>query len=226
LDEDANLRYWIKTVQEWNVNPTDQIAAAGALGGLGDPRAIDALLVAARSPHANLMHAALRALVEIGVPGDRLISMLIGGTADERRTSAQILQEAPDPAATEALIACMSTSDDVLRMHASEALAKIGSPASFESLVQLLSDRDRYVRAAAAEGLGRIGNPEALEPLIKTLEGDPDWRGRKAAAEALANIPIGTAPKKLKKALRKALKKALSDQNAKYAAQRALERIE
>ena len=119
----------------------------------------------------------------------------------------------------------MSTSDDVLRMQAAEALAKIGSPASFESLVQLLSDRDRYVRAAAAEGLGRIGNPEALAPLIRTLEVDPDWRGRKAAAEALAILPIETAPKKLKKALRKALTKALSDQNAKYAAQRALGRI-
>jgi HEAT repeat protein len=142
---------------DWDVRR----AAAEALGKLGDPQAVPALIGA------------------LGEWGDLW-------SENVRRAAAEALGKLGDPQAVPALIQALGDSDWDVRRAAAEALAKIGTPA-VPALIQALGDSDWDVRRAAAEALGAIGDPQAIPALIQAL-GDSGWDVRRAAAEALGAI--------------------------------------
>jgi energy-coupling factor transporter ATP-binding protein EcfA2 len=81
-----------------------------------------------------------------------------------------------------------------VRLTAVNALGELGAnqPEVQEALLHALSDPHEDVRQAAASGLGELGakEPGVLDALLSTLLEDPSWSVRRAAALALAGLPI------------------------------------
>jgi len=168
--------------KDWEV----RAAAARALGGIKDPRAVEPLIAALKDEDSDVRKAAARALGEIKDP--RAVEPLIAALEDEelrvRAAAAEALGQIGDARAVAPLIAALKDTDKYVRKAATEALGKIGAPA-VESLSAALKDTDKYVRKAAAYALGEIKDPRAVEPLIAALR---DSDVREAAAEALDRL--------------------------------------
>lgn len=75
------------------------------------------------------------------------------------------------------LIANLSSSDEILRIHSRESLVKIGKPA-VPQLVEALMRGSHWLRWEAAKTLGEIGDPTAAPALVEALkdeEFDVQW---------------------------------------------------
>jgi HEAT repeat protein len=90
-----------------------------------------------------------------------------------------LLGEAVKGLATRAL----SAEDPLTRKHAIYMLSMTGNPACTDLFIRGIRDPEKAVRAQATLALARIGQP-ASDRLIDLL-GDPDWKVRYRAAEAL-----------------------------------------
>jgi HEAT repeat protein len=136
-----------------NRSPDIQYEAAGALGDIGDPRAVEPLITALKNNElSGVRWKAAEALSKIGVPA---VDALIGGLSHE---------------------------DDDVRWKAAIALGEIGDSKAVEPLIALLRDEDRFVKSRAAHALGMIGEA-AVDPLIHALrEGDGNLRWGAAIA--------------------------------------------
>jgi len=113
-----------------------------------------------------------------------------------------------------------------VRRAAATALGQVGSAAG--SAVPLLAElvrRDKYSRDDAIRAIGEIGlaSNAAASVLVEALL-DPNSRGTSVAAEALARL--GPAAKGRVAKLAKVLKDAKSPKHLRYAAARALSRID
>jgi HEAT repeat protein len=90
-----------------------------------------------------------------------------------------LMGEAVKALATRAL-----TADDPLaRKHAVYMLAMTGNPACTDLFIRALRDPEKAVRAQATRALAAIG--ESATGRLIDLLGDPDWKVRYRAAEAL-----------------------------------------
>lgn len=144
--------------------------AARALGKIGDPRAVEPLIVALKDEAYMVRSGAASALGEIS-----------------------------DPRAVDPLIEALSDDEWVVLGSVATALGEIGDPKAVDPLIEALEYEDsartallrafpnRWVRASAANALGDIGDTRAVGPLTVAL-GDGDEYVRKAAGEALEKI--------------------------------------
>ena len=98
-----------------------------ALGGIGDPAAMPALIKALKDPRDDVRGAAARALGEI-----------------------------KDPKAVPALIEALKDNSIFAHSMAVEALEKIKDPAAVPALSRVLSDHNNRVRSAALWAIGSI----------------------------------------------------------------------
>jgi HEAT repeat protein len=137
--------------------------AAVALGDLGDPGAVAALIAALKDNQSKVRIAAAGALGQIGAPS-----------------------------AVEPLIAALKDKENGMSVAAAQALKKIGPPA-FKMLIAMLEGESWDVRTAAAEALGQISarlennilRAEVVAALGTALK---DNMSRAAAADALEKI--------------------------------------
>lgn len=142
-------------------------SAAGALGKIGDERAVGPLIGA-------LSDADEKGRV--------------------RRDAAQALGRIGDERAVEPLIGALSDAGGYVRRRAAWALGEIGDARAVEPLIGALSDAEEAVRYRAALALGRIRDERAVGPLIGALS-DADWDVRWHAVEALVKIgELAVAP--------------------------------
>ena len=157
---DLGLLIWVLLNYE---EPVIRVAAADALGGLGDLGALDALSQALASDLVpEVRAAAAGALAELG---DALASVPL----------AQALE---------------SDGDGMVRAAAAQALGEIKAPGTVEVLIKALgADPDERVRAAAAWGLGQIREEAALAPLLEAEKHDDLRAVREAARDALSAWP-------------------------------------
>ncbi len=183
-------------------------AAAGALGQIGDARAVKPLIAALKDRDMNVRRAAAGALGEIGAPA---IGPLVAALGDrDGEAAAGALGEIGAPA-VKPLIAALGSPDLSIgvRKTVAGALGQIGDARAVKPLIAALKDRDEDVRRAAAGALDRLAwSPDSTEagaaywairgewgkcvqigapaigPLIAAL-GDPDGE---AAAGALGEI--------------------------------------
>lgn len=133
-----------------------RLAAATALGKIGDIQAAPPLIAALDGADSHLCYAAALALAQLGKP------------------------------AVSPLTAALGTAKPQARAYIAFALAKLGPDAvsARPALEQALKDADARVRRNAADALGRLGDRAAL-PALTALAADPDLAVRLTAATAL-----------------------------------------
>lgn len=117
-----------------------------------------------------------------------LIRDLGSDSPDVRERAADQLYEHPDRRATDALIAVLSDSRDMVRRKAALALGKIGDAKAVPALTQqALTHEDSGSRSTATAALGDIGDATAVEPLLQLLQ-DGNDTVRAMAAQSLGKI--------------------------------------
>ncbi len=189
-------------------DPLVRLAAAEGLGGMEDPRAVEALSRALRSDESvEVRRMSAWALGEIedaaGVPA--LSDALRSDRDDEvRRMAAWALGEIESANAVDALGAALKDSSPEVRKTAVWALGEIESPKGVPHLLPFLKDENAEIRSQAAWALGEIESPHAVEALSAAI-GDREPKVREMVVWALGEIEDASAVA--------ALSRALSDAN-------------
>jgi HEAT repeat protein len=175
--------------------------AIDALGKIGDPQAVEALIAALKDKDNAVRQGA--ALVLGQIRDDRAALPLIATLKDihypVRKEAAQALGELGDSRAVEPLILLLGDVDWVCQA-AVKALVKIGKPA-VEALITALQDNHDAIRWNAAQVLGLSGDTSAAAPLMMALK-DSSPHVRKAAATALGSLGDSKAMESLVAGLR------------------------
>jgi hypothetical protein len=159
----------------WRTHDDDGIAvaAARALGEIGDGRAASALIYKTFLEGARTnerVAAAREALCKIGEPAvDELIGALRTSSLDDLGLfAAEVLGEIGEPA-IEPLIKAVREPDATIRIRAAFALGEIGEDGVVEVLIAAFRDPDPRVRRAALNALEKTNDRRAIEPLIAGL---------------------------------------------------------
>ncbi len=185
--------------------------AAGILGRLGDPKALDVLARASDHDDWKVRSAAASAIGRIAARDgvDTLVLLLDDENEMVRKSAAVGLRRtaaegesdgALDDATITALVRALEDTHYPVRQSAGAALAEIGSPA-IERLTHLAVEGSSLSRLVAIETLGLIGSESSLETMLGLLE-DDDWAVRACATEAIRKIgPDGKARKEMARLL-------------------------
>jgi len=143
--------------------PELRMAAANALGRLGN-------------------HAGTKALVgRLGDPDARV-----------RARAARAVGRIADPRAVSALRKALSDESVDVRREAADSLGRIGSEEALDALLDLLDDDSETVRRIAANSLGNFGSAKPLDALVSLLSDDVEAVRRAAVfslIELLSNAP-------------------------------------
>ena len=157
-------------------SPAVRVAAANALGAIGDRKATQALLPLLRDQHNEQARtAAINAL----------------GKLKDANAVNDLLEIANDESEVWAV-----------RKASVEALGEIRDARAVDCLVNTLNDQYATVREASALALGKIGSNQAILPLLTTLDTSSLWALRVAAAHALGEIRDRRATAPLSNALK------------------------
>lgn len=169
-------------------DPSVRHLAAVALGDLGDPAALDALLAALAGPdEEGVRWRAAEGLARLGAPAVTGLAALAGGSDPDVRWKAIVaLGDIGDPRAAPTLRDRLADPDRFVRGRAVSALARVGRPC-LPLVLDALADPEPRIRQGAAEVLGLVGDPTAAEGLLQALR-DPVESVRRAAAVALLRI--------------------------------------
>jgi HEAT repeat protein len=163
--------------------------AAIALGEVGNPQAVDALIAALNHSDSGVRWQAATALGKIG--SSQAINALSAAFNNSDSTGishvASALGNIGNPQAMDALISALNDSNSEVRKFAVSALGNIGNPQATDALISALKDSNSEVRRNAAEALGRICNPQAVDALISALN-DVDYHVRTQAVWTLSTI--------------------------------------
>ncbi|HVP93830.1 MAG TPA: HEAT repeat domain-containing protein [Methanoregulaceae archaeon] len=183
LKEKKDVRGLIRALTSDDINI--QYNATEALGELGDPFAITALIhVLTVDRYSAIRWKAAEALARIGEPAvDPLVSVLDNRNEDVRWKAAIALGDIGDPRAVEPLIHLLGDVDPYVRGRAAYALSLIGQPA-VPVLIRVLEQGTAEAKAAAVASLGRINDPRAIAPLIRALGGEDE----RVRSEALVSL--------------------------------------
>jgi len=169
--------------------------ATRALGQVGDPTAVTAMLDAAeRDP--ELTRDVTVALIRVGLAcapelrADLDTSLHTPGHRRRGSIAARALGVIGDVGAVPVLKAVLDDEDaGSLRWAAASALGEIGVPEAVPVLLRVLGEDDPSLQVAAGRALGAIGDPVAVPGLARALrDPDRDHDSARAVAGALRRI--------------------------------------
>jgi HEAT repeat protein len=166
---------------------TVQELVSSVLATIADVRVLAPLVKALKSPDWIVRMHAAKALGRIKDSGavSPLVPLLqdkVKAVREETSTALAAIGEA----ALASLLAALTHTDWLVRLHAVEALGKTKSPEAVASLLSVLfNDQDRAVREDAIRALGQIGDARAVEFLVTAMQ-TPGMRP--LAVEALGRI--------------------------------------
>ncbi len=166
---------------------TVQELASSVLATIADVRVLAPLVKALKSPDWIVRMHAAKALGRIKDSGavSPLVPLLqdkVKAVREETSTALAAIGEA----ALASLLAALTHTDWLVRLHAVEALGKTRSPEAVAPLLSVLfNDQDRAVREDAVRALGQIGDARAVEFLVTAMR-TPGMRP--LAVEALGRI--------------------------------------
>jgi len=159
-----------------------QIAAAQALGAIGDSQAVEPLIAGLTDESSSVQIAAAQALGAIR--DNRAVEPLIAALADKsfdvREAATNALNEIGQPA-VEPLITRLTDESSDVRKAAAHALDTLNWSANSENEKAMY-----FVAKQEWDGCVKIGK-SAVEPLIAVLS-DENWSIRKAAIQTLRTI--------------------------------------
>ena len=163
--------------------------AAGALGRIGDAKAVDPLIKALNDEHEPVRYTVTGALGRIS--DIKAVDPLINALKDEyesmRWKAAEALGRMGDNRAVDPLINALWDEHEFVRRKAAEALGRIENVRAIEPLIEALKDKDAGVRGSVAEALGRIGDVKAIAPLTEAVN-DESIYVRRIAKRTLEEI--------------------------------------
>ena len=166
---------------------TVQESASSVLATIADARVLTQLMAALASPDWIVRMHAAKALGRVRDPG--AIGVLVPRLQDSVkavREEASAALAAIGEAALPSLLAALTDSEWLVRLHAVEALGKTGSTEAVMPLLSaLFNDQDRAVREDVVRALGRIGDARAVEFLMTAMK---EAGLRPLAVEALGLI--------------------------------------
>jgi HEAT repeat protein len=184
------LRPLLQIVQD--EKQTDQVvkSAAEALGLLGDPQALPALVTLLRARRGKLAEPAAHALAGIGAPAvQSLIEALPAHSAElELRQAIVTALVSIGLPSIPALTRALNSSSTAIRAATEDALTRIGAPAN-QALLQALRGGDLNLRRRIAEILENTGDVGLAEPLVRMLgDKEQDSGVRVRAMHILAQV--------------------------------------
>lgn len=154
-----------------NKNYLTKMFIVKALGKIGDPKAIEALIHCLHNE--DVQDDAIRALGNFGPEALKQLMKVINDNnndLDIRRAAIKVLGEIGDSSILDILIMLlMDTHEDIfIRIAVIDSLGQIGDSIVLEDLLLLLMDtnKDEDIRKAAIEALGQIGDKRAINPLL------------------------------------------------------------
>ncbi|MBW7863189.1 MAG: HEAT repeat domain-containing protein [Candidatus Hydrogenedentes bacterium] len=164
----------------------ERLAAAEALGRLGDARAIDPLTEALGDANRNVRKAAAAALERLGVfEVEPHLRALQAKSAEVRLKAARALGQLGDPRAVQPLIQTLGDPDTPVRraaVSALESLGQLGERRAIEALIRVLREAMDPVSAKNAEtALMELDDERSFYPLVKTLRDKSSDASRNAA---------------------------------------------
>jgi HEAT repeat protein len=178
----AALEPLTKALKSWSRR---RYVAAWALGEIGDPSAIPALIAALGDQDPEVGKYAARSLIKFGKEAtDALLKALDSPAAATRHYAMRALGEIQDPRSADAMIAASGKVDRVVHLW---ALGRLGDKRGFETVAAAVTDPDRNTRLAAIQALNDLGDARAIPVLTRALE-DPEWMIREWAARGLESI--------------------------------------
>ncbi|MDH7503903.1 MAG: HEAT repeat domain-containing protein [Verrucomicrobiota bacterium] len=179
-----------------------QHAAAAALGRIGDPQAVPALIGLLNSTE-ELAVVAAGSLARIGDHRafGSLIQLLGHPCSPVRQAAISALNSLGHPELEHRVTDLLRNPNNHVRESAACIACYFGFESCTEQLFELCSDADENVRRAAVQGIGYLDHPRVPDILSEVISKDSP-RVRAAAAQALANLPPTQAAALLMSALR------------------------
>lgn len=196
LHDEQDLPVFIARTQDFSASVRK--AAADALGGTTDPRAIDVLGTLLTDPDDDVQVAAATSLAKF--PSDKANVYLLNAYARRGTATRAAIAKAWNygPKLQEAIrreadsiwdrnVKALENGGGAEKVGAAEELGRSGKPEAVEKLVPLLGNDAILLAAGAARGLGDAGDRKAAAPLMAVLrENYPALR--EAAADALGEL--------------------------------------
>jgi HEAT repeat protein len=182
---------------------------ADQLGKIGDPRAVDALIVALKDSHWLVRLHAAKALGRIG--NLRAIESLVNAISDEspfvRRRVAVALGKFDNDNVISSLATALSDLDKSVRVGAIQGLSGVRSSYAISLIASVVRDPNANVSWRAVEALEKIG-AEATNSLIVLLM-DSDYKVRYRVIKTLGRMGDERAIGPLKEVLNREADKML-----------------
>jgi len=160
-------------VAQTSQNLAERAAALAALGEVGSPAAMPALVSAVRSRHDTIKNAAINSLAQLpgGGATDAIAAAVKTAPAAARPLLIQVLGYRRDRQATPALIAAMKVNSRAVRLAAIEAAGRLDDPAAIPELLRAVSGPSGPEPAEAAIALGHMRANEARQAMVAALPG-------------------------------------------------------
>ena len=169
----------VPTLVRWLESEYDvAMAAATALGAIGDPRAFDHLLPLLDHPEASLRQAAVAALNSIGHPRmeEAIAARLKSESPRERESAARIAGYFGYRSCLRRLVELCDDDDALVRRTAVEHIANFDERQAWSKIRELLkTDTNSSVRAAAARALGQATTDVVLPALLAATNDSNLW---------------------------------------------------
>jgi HEAT repeat protein len=161
-------------------------SAAWALGEIGDPRGLPALVAALGDEDGETRKYATRSVVKFGPEAVPLLRELASGSAKgpQLRYAVRALGEIRDPATGDAVLAARGRVDDEIFLW---AMGRLGDGRGLPYMKAAAASPHWRTRLAAVQALGDLGGREAEDVLRSRLE-DEEWIVREWAARGLESI--------------------------------------
>lgn len=179
-----------------------RLAAAVALGQMGNERGIKFLIDQLKSSDEKVRASAVEALRTIGKPATRLLIEAAQSKDSLQRWGAvAALGETGEPRALPVLLRALKDEDENVRAVAAASLGKLRYARAAPQLVQALADKSERVQAHAEWALENIGEraiPAILEGAKRTATRLRAFRllGRLKAREAVSTLIEGLKDRK------------------------------
>lgn len=170
-----------------------RLAAARALGRLGEPSGVVPLLQAVNGPHPLPVDVAADAIQSIrGWPLSLLVPCLSNSSERTRAVAVELVGRSQATESVPALIQLLERDPaPAVRVRAARALGLIGMPQAVKPLIASLLSASEPLQAEAVAALGRLGDATAVPALRPILLGSSRPLSQAAAAALAAIDPEG-----------------------------------